>query len=202
MKYKSISGCSGRGCKGFTLIELIIASSLGLVLVLMILSLLQQQIRLNQKNHQDGQSINSINTVFDHIEKSFDRASLKIESVGVSIESESTPGIHFQLISGLGTTNCLGTGIYPQSQFIEVYFVRNEALYCRSEYLDRNNQRKIDTQPLVSNIDGFQLNPFVVEEELSQDQTNQCLQGFDVSVLLKSNEFSRRYLAPGCVQLL
>ena len=141
---------------------------------------------------------------FQRFAKSFNRASLVIDTVGVTIKgSNPSQSIQFDLLAGVETYNCLGTLMPANRFFSEIYSFKNNSIYCKSQYQSHPNQQthQIDSQPLISDLDQWELSPHVLQASADPGGSGlKCLQGLDVQLFFETQVFQRRFIAPECIQ--
>jgi len=147
--------------QGFTLLELMIASTLGLLIVMSLLSLLRLQVGFSHHLTHDMSSNKRVSFLYSTLKLSLHQASILRSQVGVEFIDPQRIRIRYQ--AGQNTDNCLGVSMLPGSLATDEFYLQNNSVYCRSNYYTRNNsstdnnlstdknQRLIfDTQPILT----------------------------------------------------
>jgi|GEM_PF-4081159 len=143
-----------QGPQGFTLIELVIASFLGSVLILAAVSIVQIQLATGTKIRAHSRAEVQAKIIMGIIGKSLQRLQLP---VGDSSIVTSPTGFDLEYTAGAMTDNCLGTQALPGSMVQEQVWLDNNRLYCASQYQDLQSRPRRDRQPLANQITAFQV---------------------------------------------
>ena len=110
------------------------------------------------------------------------------------------PSLHFHLLAGADTFNCLGSRMLEQSFYTETYSFKGNTLYCTSRYRQsqKSDALKTDVQPLISGVDAWQFQMHQLQAQ--SDEAQACVQGLDLQLIFPTQVFQRRFIAPGCIQ--
>ncbi len=179
--------------RGFTLVEVLLASVLAAALVIGCTSFLQVQLH-------SGVVLNERDRIADEFESAFNRMAQSVERLqlpfGHSEIEVSDSGVVVRYHAGEYTRNCHGTLVQPGAFVVDLFELNQHVLSCQSDYFDINGVKKQDQQPFLNNVKAFHVKTIAVFNTV-------CIDAVEFFIALETRfigtvEESYRLMFPSC----